>query len=150
VTVTLSHCHTKKNKNPKNPKIACDKQEMSYFYAVIMSQQKEQILKSAFIFNLTSGKCHTVKLSHCHTKNTKNAKNEKIVQLLYEKIFMQPVTLHCSLCDTELCDIFDGHLKDGQRHGMDTYLLFQLLSIPKYWLQVTTFYMLAEEAIGLI
>jgi hypothetical protein len=42
VTVTLSHCHTKKNKNPKNPKIACDKQEMSYFYAVIMSQQKEQ------------------------------------------------------------------------------------------------------------
>jgi hypothetical protein len=26
-------------------------------------------------------------------------------------------------CDTVLCDIFDGHLKDGRRHGMDTYLL---------------------------
>jgi hypothetical protein len=23
------------------------------------------------------------------------------------------------LCDTALCDIFDGHLKDGRRHGMD-------------------------------
>jgi hypothetical protein len=28
-----------------------------------------------------------------------------------------------TLCDTALC-IFDGHLKDGRRHGMDTYLFF--------------------------
>jgi hypothetical protein len=27
-----------------------------------------------------------------------------------------------TLCDTALWDIFDGHLKDGQRHGMDTFL----------------------------
>jgi hypothetical protein len=28
-----------------------------------------------------------------------------------------------TLCDTALCNIFNGHLKNGQRHGMDTYLL---------------------------
>jgi hypothetical protein len=33
------------------------------------------------------------------------------------------VTLHC---DT-MCDRFDGLSKDGRRHGMDTYLFFDLI-----------------------
>jgi hypothetical protein len=35
-----------------------------------------------------------------------------------------------ALCNTALCDIFDGHPKDGRRHGMDTYLFSE--SFQKY------------------
>jgi hypothetical protein len=53
-------------------------------------------------------KGHTV---HCHTKNTQNPKNAKIVKFLNEHY--DAVTL---------CDKFDGHSKYDRRHGMDTYL----------------------------
>jgi hypothetical protein len=29
-----------------------------------------------------------------------------------------------TVCDTALFDIFDEHIKDGQRHGMVTFLFF--------------------------
>jgi hypothetical protein len=46
-TVTLSHSHTKKTKNPKNAKI------------------------------VTSDKCYSVTLSHCHTNKTEYSKHAK-------------------------------------------------------------------------
>jgi hypothetical protein len=36
-----------------------------------------------------------------------------------------------TLQDTALCDIFHRHLKDGRRHGMDTYLF--LLVVATMW-----------------
>jgi hypothetical protein len=39
-------------------------------------------------------------------------------------------TVTLTLRHTALCDILDLHLKDGRRHGMDTYLL-DLVSLTR-------------------
>jgi hypothetical protein len=64
VTVTLSHCHSKKTDNPKNAQIVCDKCQ------TVPSKKRA---KKAKITYLTRD-CHAVTLSHHKNKNMENAK----------------------------------------------------------------------------
>jgi hypothetical protein len=58
-----------------------------------------------------------------YTVTPKRPKILKIVEFLMNKFFGNDDTV--TLFDTALFEIFDGHLKDGRRHGMDTYLFLK-------------------------
>jgi hypothetical protein len=74
-----------------------------------------------------TGQLTNVTLSRSHTKKTKNPKKmSKILFLLSNEYFCNCDTV--TLCDTALCDVFNEHLKDDRRHGMDIYLFLRVLN----------------------
>jgi hypothetical protein len=74
------------------PYVTSDKCPMSRCHTVTCTK-KTTDPKNAKIAYLTTDKCHTVTLSHCHTKNPKNPKNAEITYLTSKKC--HAVTLHC-------------------------------------------------------
>jgi hypothetical protein len=130
--VTLSRCHmsycqTKKIKNLKNVQIAlvtsviCHTVTLSQYHCHAVTVPLSRCHSTTV--TLSQSHCHAVTVPLSHTKK-QNSKIAKIVEFFNERIFLQ--LWHCNPSETVLCDIFDVHLKDGKRHGMDTYLL-----IPK-------------------
>jgi hypothetical protein len=118
--VTSDKCHavtlSQKKKNAKNAQI-------TYVTSVscTVTPGKPNILKMSKLHFLQAP---NVTMSCCHTvtqKRPKILKMQKKMNFLISKYFCNCDTV--TLCDTALCNIFNGHLKNGQRHGMDTYLL---------------------------
>jgi hypothetical protein len=124
ITYMTSDCHTVTPKRPK--RIKSSKLHVisaSHCHAVTVTSKNTKNIKMAKIAYLTSNKCHTVTLSRCQTVTPKRSKiliMSKSLNSSIDKYLCNCETV--TLCDTALCDIFDGHLKDGRRHGMDTYL----------------------------
>jgi hypothetical protein len=130
--VTLSHCHAvtlfkflhchavapKRPKIQKRSNIAyvtsdkCPTVTLSHYSTV--TPKRTKILKMLKLLT-----CDKWQMSHCHSQKPKSQKSLKMPKLFYS--LMNEYLCYCDI--VTLCDIFDGHLKDGWRHGMDTYFL---------------------------
>jgi hypothetical protein len=100
--------------------------DQCYTVTLSLARQKSKNAKIAY---LTSDKCHTVT-----PKRPKILKMQKLLNSNLNKYLCSCDTL--TLCHTALCDIFVGQLKDGRRHGMDTY--FFLLTFNEKMCQFQT------------
>jgi hypothetical protein len=130
----LSHCHAVTLSPQKSPKsLKCQNYKhvkwLSCCHTALSNQKNNKLWKSQnCIFDKQQ-------MSHCHAVTPKIPKILKMHKLLNYN--MNKYLCNCdtvTLCVTALCDIFDGHLKDGRRHGMDTYLFSWLARLRLMYL----------------